>query len=98
MDYVLFERPEGYCNYYASAMAVLARSVGIPARVASGYAVGSPSDDGLYHINEANAHSWPEIYLGELGWVEFEPTSARPEIVRPVLQAEQDNPVEIAGI
>jgi transglutaminase-like putative cysteine protease len=96
VDYVLFERPEGYCNYYASAMAVLARSVGIPARVASGYAVGSPSDDGLYHINEANAHSWPELYLGELGWVEFEPTSARPEIVRPVLRpnAEDTNDAE----
>jgi transglutaminase-like putative cysteine protease len=91
VDYVLFERPEGYCNYFASAMAVLARSVGIPARVASGYAVGSPSDDGLYHINEANAHSWPELYLGELGWVEFEPTSARPEIVRPVLQPDSDD-------
>lgn len=86
VDYLLFERPEGYCNYYASAMAVLARSIGIPARVASGYAVGSPGDDGVYHINEANAHSWPELYFGDLGWIEFEPTSARPEIVRPVLQ------------
>lgn len=90
VDYLLFERPEGYCNYYASAMAVMARSIGIPARVASGYAVGSPEDDGLYHINEANAHSWPELYFGDLGWVEFEPTSARPEIVRPVLQPQQD--------
>ncbi len=90
VDYVLFERPEGYCNYYAAAMAVLARSVGIPARVASGYAVGSPADDGLYHINEANAHSWPELYFGELGWIEFEPTSNRTEIVRPVQQSEAD--------
>lgn len=94
VDYVLFERPEGYCNYYASAMAVMARAVGIPARVASGYAVGSASDDGLYHISEANAHSWPEIYLGELGWVEFEPTSSQPEISRPVPEPEQTRPEE----
>lgn len=95
VDYVLFERPEGYCNYYASAMAVMARSVGIPARVASGYAVGSASDDGYYHIKEANAHSWPELYLGELGWVEFEPTSSQPEISRPVPQDERDAAEEL---
>lgn len=86
VDYVLFDRPEGYCNYYASAMAVMARAVGIPARVASGYSVGETSDDGLYHINESNAHSWPELYLGETGWIEFEPTAGRPEITRPVRQ------------
>ncbi|MCI0478642.1 MAG: transglutaminase domain-containing protein, partial [Anaerolineales bacterium] len=90
VDYVLFVRPEGYCNYYASAMALLARVVGIPSRVASGYAMGEVSDDGLYHINEGNAHSWPELYFSELGWVEFEPTSARPEIQRPLPKPEDD--------
>lgn len=95
VDYLLFERPEGYCNYYASAMAVMARSIGIPARVASGYAVGSASDDGYYHINEANAHSWPELYLGELGWVEFEPTASQPEISRPVPQTEDELTQEV---
>lgn len=83
VDYLLFERPEGYCNYYASAMALMARLVGIPARVASGYAMGQVSDDGLIHINESNAHTWPELYFADLGWVEFEPTAARSEIVRP---------------
>lgn len=90
VDYLLFERPEGYCNYYASAMAVLARIVGIPSRVASGYAEGEVADDGYYHINESNAHSWPELYFGDLGWIEFEPTAARPEIVRPVPQSATD--------
>lgn len=83
VDYLLFDRPEGYCNYYASAMAVMARSIGIPARVASGYSAGF-SNDGMIHVTEGNAHSWPELYLGEYGWVEFEPTAARPEIVRPI--------------
>lgn len=95
VDYLLFERPEGYCNYYASAMAVLARSIGIPARVASGYAVGGASDDGYYHIKEANAHSWPELYFGELGWIEFEPTASQPEISRPVPQTDANRADEL---
>jgi len=91
VDYTLFDRPAGYCNYYASAMAALAREVGIPARVASGYAVGQ-SEDGIYHIIEGNAHSWPELYFGNLGWIEFEPTSSKPEIVRPVKQVASNQP------
>lgn len=82
VDYTLFERPAGYCNYYASAMAVLARAVGIPARVVSGYAVGD-SSQGVFHIIEGNAHSWPELYFGNLGWIQFEPTSSKPQIIRP---------------
>jgi transglutaminase-like putative cysteine protease len=82
VDYTLFDRPEGYCNYYASVMAVLARSVGIPARVASGYSLGEYKD-GAFHVVEANAHSWPELYFPGYGWVEFEPTANKPEIQRP---------------
>lgn len=82
VDYTLFDRPEGYCNYYASAMAVMLRSIGIPARVASGYATGN-YQDGAYHVVEANAHAWPEVYFPTYGWIEFEPTTNKPEIERP---------------
>jgi transglutaminase-like putative cysteine protease len=82
VDYTLFDRPEGYCNYYASAMAVMLRAIGIPARVASGYTLGNYKD-GVYHIVEANAHSWPEVYFPSYGWIEFEPTANKPEIERP---------------
>ncbi len=82
VDYTLFDRPEGYCNYYASAMAVLARSIGIPARIASGYTLGD-YDNGVYHVTEKEAHAWPELYFPGYGWIEFEPTAIRPEIVRP---------------
>ena len=82
VDYLLFERPAGYCNYYASVMAVLARAVGIPTRVASGYTLGE-YEGGVFHILEANAHSWVEIYFPTYGWVEFEPTASKPEIERP---------------
>lgn len=92
VDYVLFERPAGYCNYYASAMAVLARALGIPARVVSGYALGDYAD-GVFHIVEANAHSWVEIYFPRYGWIEFEPTANKPEIERPKrAQTAPDNP------
>ena len=82
VDYLLFERPAGYCNYYASAMAVLARTLGIPARVASGYTLGD-YEGGVFHVIEANAHSWTEIYFSHYGWIEFEPTANKPEIERP---------------
>lgn len=82
VDYMLFERPEGYCNYYASAMALLARIVGIPARVASGYAEGEYRN-GIFHIAEKDSHAWPELYFPSYGWIEFEPTASKPEIIRP---------------
>ncbi|MBI5031253.1 MAG: transglutaminase domain-containing protein [Chloroflexi bacterium] len=82
VDYTLFERPEGYCNYYASVMAVMARAVGIPARVVSGYTLGEYKD-GVYHVVEEHAHSWVEIYFPTYGWIEFEPTANKPEIDRP---------------
>jgi transglutaminase-like putative cysteine protease len=87
VDYTLFDRPEGYCNYYASVMAVLARAIGIPARVVSGYSSGT-SENGVYHIVEADAHAWVEIYFPGYGWIEFEPTASKPEIVRPTRQTE----------
>ncbi|MCI0475832.1 MAG: DUF3488 and transglutaminase-like domain-containing protein, partial [Anaerolineales bacterium] len=92
VDYVLFERPAGYCNYYASAMAVLARTLDIPARVVSGYTLGE-FEGGVFRIVEANAHSWVEVYFPSYGWIEFEPTTNKPEIERPKKpQAAPDNP------
>ncbi|GAB4557634.1 MAG: transglutaminaseTgpA domain-containing protein [Anaerolineae bacterium] len=82
--YFLFDVKAGYCDYYASAMAVMARSVGIPARIASGYAQGEWIDElGVYRVREKDAHTWVEIYFPEYGWIEFEPTAAQPLIERP---------------
>ena len=82
--YFLFAVREGYCDYYASAMAVMARAVGIPARVAAGYSQGEYNPDtGAYRVREKNAHAWVEVYFPRYGWVEFEPTAAEPAIVRP---------------
>ncbi len=77
-DYFLFDLGEGYCDYYATAFVVMARSVGVPARLAVGYAGGHPDPaDGATVLVEANAHSWPEVYFPDWGWVRFEPTAGR---------------------
>lgn len=78
-DYFLFELKTGFCDYYATAMVVLARAAGLPARLVTGYASGA-YDPGKtsFTVTEADAHSWPEIFFPGYGWIEFEPTVARP--------------------
>ncbi len=81
VDYVLFDSKEGYCEYYASAMAVMLRSLEIPARVAVGfYPVAQDDSTGSYVYRERNAHAWVEVYFPKYGWVPFEPTASRPPI------------------
>lgn len=65
---------QGYCQQYAFAMAVLARLVGIPSRVAVGYTAGTEHADGTWVVTSADAHAWPELYFSGIGWLRFEPT------------------------
>ncbi len=77
VDYFLFERQEGYCDYYASAMVIMLRSLGVPARWVQGYAGGTfDPEQGVYVVRENVAHSWPEVYFPGYGWQRFEPTPA----------------------
>ena len=82
LDWFLFTLKSGFCNYYASAEVVMLRSIGIPARLAVGYAQGEATPDGFYVIHERDAHAWPEVYFPDIGWVDFEPTASQPDIVR----------------
>ncbi len=67
----------GHCEYFASALALLARSLGIPARVVGGYRVSEFNRIGGYHVvRERNAHAWVEAHLSGRGWVSFDPTPA----------------------
>ncbi|MBI4787610.1 MAG: transglutaminase domain-containing protein [Chloroflexi bacterium] len=78
VDYFLFDLQKGYCDYFASAMVVLARAAGLPARLVVGYAPGRyEAENEGYVVTEADAHSWAEIYFPDYGWIEFEPTSSR---------------------
>lgn len=75
VDFFLFETREGYCDYYASAMVVLMRSLGVPARYVLGYAPGQYDQDrNEYVVREFHYHAWPEVYFPGFGWQQFEPT------------------------
>ncbi|MBI2853967.1 MAG: hypothetical protein HYX87_03485 [Chloroflexi bacterium] len=89
VDYFLFDARKGYCDYFASAMAVMLRATGVPARVASGYAPGEQTKDGTFLVRDRNAHSWPQVYFPGHGWVEFEPTPSQP--LRPITSGEQQD-------
>jgi len=75
LAYFLFERKKGHCEYFASAMAVMLRSVGIPARVVTGFQSGvfNPMT-GWQVVRASDAHSWVEAWLEGRGWTTFDPT------------------------
>jgi hypothetical protein len=77
VDWFLFDAPGGYCDDFASAMVVLLRAGGVPARWVQGYAGGELDPDRrVYLVHENIAHSWPEVYFPGYGWQRFEPTPA----------------------
>ncbi|OYP18098.1 transglutaminase [Streptomyces sp. FBKL.4005] len=71
------EKKEGFCVHFSFAMAAMARTLGIPARVAVGFAPGTPQADGTIAVNQKDAHAWPELYFEGVGWTRFEPTPTR---------------------
>ena len=70
----LTQTKAGFCQQYATAMAVLVRELGLPARVAVGYQSGTLQDDGRYLVQSDDAHAWVEVYFEGYGWLQFEPT------------------------
>ena len=83
-DYFLFDLQKGYCDYYATSMVVMARAVGLPARLVMGFASGTYDESqNQFIVTEADAHSWVEVYFQGFGWIEFEPTGGQPAILRP---------------
>lgn len=84
VDFFLFESKVGYCDYFASAMVLLLRLQGVPARMATGFVAGTLNNDtGRYEVTEEDLHSWPEVYFPAYGWIAFEPSGYRAEINRP---------------
>jgi transglutaminase-like putative cysteine protease len=79
VDQFLFDTKKGYCDHFSSAMVVLARSIGIPARWVTGYAPGTldstyTGPDSRYIVRQKDAHAWAEVYINGYGWIPFEPT------------------------
>lgn len=75
VDYFLFETQLGYSDYFASTMTVMMRAVGVPARMAAGYAPGEYDEEsGMRVIRDNDSHGWVQVYFPQYGWIDFEPT------------------------
>lgn len=72
----LDDTKRGHCSLYASAMTLILRELGIPARYCTGFYVEGENGGGSVLLREKNLHAWVEVYLGEYGWVTFDPTSS----------------------
>lgn len=79
VEYFLFKQKSGYCLHFASAAALMLRSVGVPTRLAIGYLPGDPSSTPFeYIIRDKYYHTWPQVYFSGYGWVDVEATPAGP--------------------
>ena len=77
LEHFLFEAKRGHCEYFATAMAVMLRTQGIPARLVTGYSVGTYNPlTGYYEVSALDGHAWVEAYIAPYGWMTFEPTPA----------------------
>lgn len=75
VDYFLFDEQKGYCTYFASSIAVMARAVGIPSRYVIGYAMPpNPNANNVYEITNEFAHAWAEVFIENIGWIPMEAT------------------------
>jgi hypothetical protein len=86
----------GYCEQFAATMAIMARAIGIPARVAVGFTPGEQQDDGSWIVRAHDSHAWPELFFNGIGWVRFEPTpstrtNAAPAWTLPVRTTEENS-------
>ncbi|MFA5657880.1 MAG: transglutaminase-like domain-containing protein [Oscillospiraceae bacterium] len=73
-EYFVFTSKKGSCSDYASAMVLMAREAGLPARYVEGFIAREVGDDGRYVVRELNSHAYPEVYISGMGWPAFEPT------------------------
>src|SRR2546422_3079635 len=83
VDYFLFDLKQDFCEYFASAMVVMLREAGVPARLVEGFTTGTyDSASNAYVVKEQDAHAWVEVYFPQYGWIEFEPTPSQPPFPR----------------
>jgi hypothetical protein len=100
VDFFLFDSQRGYFDYHASAMAVMLRTLGIPARLAVGFVVDDSDkelESGAYKIRDRSSYAWTEVYFPGHGWIAFNPSPDRPEDLNPTIAAADELPVDAAG-
>ncbi len=99
----LTQTQEGYCQQFATAFGVMARSLGYPTRLSVGFLPGNidPEEEGTYVVRGTHAHAWPEVYFEEYGWVSFEPTprsiASLPHTQEPIGRTDSGNPFSDIG-
>lgn len=92
----LFTTRKGYCEYFASAMAIMLRTIGIPARLVNGFQTGSYNRFGKdFVVRARDAHSWVEVDFPHYGWIPFDPTPPDPN---PVVASEFDNYMDAVSL
>jgi hypothetical protein len=98
LDWFVFDYKVGFCNYYASSEVMMLRVLGVPARLAVGYASGTEdSSTGVYEVSSLDSHAWPEVFFPGYGWVPFEPTASQPDIRRSETSASQSAQLDQAN-
>lgn len=91
VDHFLFTLGEGYSEYFGSTMAVMLRTVGVPARLAVGYTTGDRvGEQALFSVTDSHNHAWVEVYFPAFGWIPFEPTPG--ESLPGIYQPGQETP------
>jgi len=85
LEWVLFDYKQSFCVYYATSETLMLRSLGVPVRMAVGFAQGELDEEtNSYTVRRKDFHAWPEVYFPGIGWVEFEPTASQDELQRPI--------------
>ena len=98
VDHFLFETRTGYSDYFASSMAVMLRAVGVPSRLAAGYAPGElDPESGLRFVRDSDSHGWVQVYFPDYGWIDFEPTPEWPLHARDLRPEPSADELEITG-
>ena len=97
VDWFLFTAGQGYFDYQASAMVVMLRHLGVPSRLAVGFALDDTDRDGTgsYVVKDKNSYAWPEVYFPGVGWVPFNPTQDRVADLTP--RTDASGPIEDEG-
>ncbi|GAA0651351.1 transglutaminase family protein [Salarchaeum japonicum] len=94
----ILEQNAGYCVYYASAMTVMLRTQGVPARYVVGYTPGQRVSEDTWVVRGVDSHAWVEVYFPDVGWVRFDPTPGNPRETQETQTVEDAREEGVEGV